>query len=56
MNFVQTKYWLGSDLIPRLLEIFEKLKTFVTILSSINNKRDHFDLEFKFILEKLGDI
>ena len=30
-------YWLDSDLIPRLLEIFEKMKTFMVILLSVKN-------------------
>ena len=29
--------WLDSDLIPRLLEIFEKLKTFMIILLNVTN-------------------
>ena len=32
-----TKEWLDSDLIPRLLEIFEKLKTFMIILLNVTN-------------------
>ena len=30
--------WLDSDLIPRLLENFEKLEIFMTILLSFENK------------------
>ena len=33
-NFLQ---WLDSDLIPRLLEIFEKLKSFMIILLNVTN-------------------
>ena len=29
--------WQNSDLIPRLLEIFEKWKTFMVILLSVKN-------------------
>ena len=29
--------WLDSDFIPRLLEIFEKLKNFMAILLSVKN-------------------
>ena len=31
------EHWLDSDLIPRLLEIFEKLKTFMVIVLSVKN-------------------
>ena len=30
-------HWLDPDLIPRLLEIFERLKTFMVILLSVKN-------------------
>ena len=36
-HFGILSYWLDSDLIPRLLEIFEKLKTFMVILLSVKN-------------------
>ena len=35
--FGATLDWLDSDLIPRLLEIFEKLKTFMIILLNVTN-------------------
>ena len=36
-NLLFKPYWPNSDLIPRLLEIFEKWKTFMVILLSVKN-------------------